>query len=610
MDKKNLTIGVALLLAAIASMYFNSPKPVPPSPDAAPAATAAGDPAAANPTAIAPAAATTPVATTAPSELKALPADRSGDEVSLLANGMVEVRLSNFGGAIKEVALRQFSETLGSTQRYVFNEVRTGPMLGLVDYPGLDQYAGYEIVVKSAKEVVYRAILDNRIEVTRRYFLPDGSEEGTDPYQLRHDTTLRNLTNETLPLPQLAVSLGTVKATSDDVYGQQLTSGYSNGKDQEFIEHSALQGGDFLAFFGIGSNAPTPVLTTPTAVNWASLSNQFFTSVLTPDQPGTGLVTRRVPLPLDPAQPGPQKFGLGAETRFDVAPLAPQGSVTLGMDFYVGPKEYRRLSDSNVFDQDQDSVLNFAPYFFNKIFFSEFFAPLLLTIMTWVHGWMEPLSPQWAWGWAIVITTLILKFVFLPLTLSASRSGKRMQKLQPEMQALREKYKDNPQKMQQATMELFKKHKVNPLGGCLPIFVTMPFFIAFFAMLHSAAELRFEAFLWAPDLTTTDTVARIFGLPLNILPLLMGATMIIQMRLTPTPTTDNAQMKIMKFMPWVFTLICYNFSCALALYSTVNGLFTIVQQLIVNRMKDDGDPAPTPAPAGGRKVKNVTPRKS
>ncbi len=603
MDKKNLTIGVALLLAAIASMYFNSPKPVPPPPDAAPAATAAGEPAGTTQTATAPASAASAIApTTMPSELKALPADRGGDEVSLLVNGIVEVSLSNYGGAIKEVALRQFSETLDSAQRYVFNQPRTGPMLALVDYPGLDQNAGYEIVSKSAKEVVYRAILDDRIEVTRRYYLPDGSEEGTDPYQLRHETTLRNLTDETLPLPQLALSLGMVKATSDNVYGQQLTSGYSDGKDQHFIEHTKLQGGGFLAFFGLGSREPTPVLPTPATIAWASLSNQFFTSILTPDQPGTGLVTRRIPLPLDPENPGPQHFGLGGETLFDLKPLAPRGSVTVGMNFYVGPKEYPRLSNANVFTADQDKVMNYGMF--------RFFAQILLTMMDWVHGWMEPISPQWSWGWAVIITTLILKIVFLPLTLAASRSGKRMQKIQPEMQALREKFKDNPQKMQQATMELFKKHKVNPMGGCLPILVTMPFFFGFFIMLRTAAELRFESFLWASDLAAPDTVAHVLGLPINIMPLLMGATMIFQMRLTPTPATDNAQMKIMKLMPWIFTLFCYNFSCALALYSTVNGAFTIVQQLIVNRMKDPADPAPTPAPAGGRKVKNVTPRKS
>ena len=165
-------------------------------------------------------------------------------------------------------------------------------------------------------------------------------------------------------------------------------------------------------------------------------------------------------------------------------------------------------------------------------------------------------------------------------------------------------------------MELFKKHKVNPLGGCIPILITMPFFFGFYTMLQSAAELRFEPFLWARDLSAADTVAHVFGLPINIMPLLMGATMIFQMRLTPQPSVDNAQAKMLKFMPWIFILFCYSFSCALALYSTINGLFTIGQQLIINRMKDAGDIAsPTgialedAAALAGKPMKNITPKK-
>jgi YidC/Oxa1 family membrane protein insertase len=183
-----------------------------------------------------------------------------------------------------------------------------------------------------------------------------------------------------------------------------------------------------------------------------------------------------------------------------------------------------------------------------------------------------------------------------------------MAKLQPLMQEIREKYKDNPQKQQQATMELFKAHKVNPLGGCIPILITFPLFIGFFAMLQGSAELRFQSFLWASDLAAPDTVARIWGIPINIMPLLMGATMFYQMQLTPTPSVDNAQAKMMKFMPVIFTLFCYSFSCALSLYSTINGLFTIIQQLIVNRTKEDEAVAVTTGP-GGKPIKNVTPRK-
>jgi YidC/Oxa1 family membrane protein insertase len=230
--------------------------------------------------------------------------------------------------------------------------------------------------------------------------------------------------------------------------------------------------------------------------------------------------------------------------------------------------------------------------------------------MTWLHGFTHN------WGIAIILTTLTLKTLFIPLTLAASKSAKRMAKLQPEMQVIREKYKDNPQKQQQATMELFKTHRVNPVGGCFPILVTIPFFMGFFSMLQSAAELRFQAFLWAPDLSSTDTVAVLFGvIPLRIMPLLMGATMVAQMHLTPTPSVDNTQMKMMKFMPYVFTFFCYNFSCALSLYSFVNGLFTIGQQLVINKIKDEPGPvgagtaAATTAASWKKPVKNITPKK-
>jgi YidC/Oxa1 family membrane protein insertase len=271
------------------------------------------------------------------------------------------------------------------------------------------------------------------------------------------------------------------------------------------------------------------------------------------------------------------------------------------MTYYAGPKEYHRLSNSDIFKADEAKVMQFGLF--------KWFSQILLLLMSWMHSWTGN------WGLAIILTTLSLKTIFLPFTLAASKSAKRMQKIQPELQVLREKYKDNPAKLQSETMVTFKKHRVNPVGGCLPILITIPFFMGFYSMLSSTAELRFAEFLWAHDLSAPDTIARVFDLPINIMPLLMGATMVFQMRLVPQPTVDNAQAKMFKFMPIIFMFFCYTFSCALSLYSTVNGLFTIGQQLIINRMKD---PIPASAGAsaamnaaalGGKSIKNVTPPK-
>lgn len=603
MDKKNLTIGVVLMLAAFASLYFSqklTPAPTAPANPPAQAPATTGTPAT-------PAAAPT-VNPQNTSVAATVVKDAAGTSLTLLANNHVEVRLSNFGGAIREVAFRKrdakdrliYPELRKGTEPFVFNQLHADPMLAFTDLPGLDRSVAFELVSRSATEAVYRTVFENRIEVIRRYSLPDPADPKSDPYQLRHETTFRNLTDQTIPLPRLALSLGTTAPISSHDYGMQLATGYSDGEDQHFVERTKLEGGGFLSWIGFGSRDPLPFIASAGPVKWASVSNQFFTAILTPDAPAAGLVTRRVVLPAFADEPGKPTYGITGATQFDVTALAPKAEAKLAMSLFVGPKEYRRLANADVFTANQDKVMNFGMF--------RFFSQLLLTIMTWVHGWMVDLSPTWAWGWAIVITTLILKIVFLWPTLAASKSAKRMAKIQPEMQAVREKYKDNPQKMQQATMELFKKHRVNPMGGCLPILITLPFFFGFFQMLQSTAELRYAPFLWSADLSAPDTVAHVFGFPINILPLLMGATMIIQMRLTPTPVTDNVQAKIFKFMPWIFTAFCYWFSGALALYSTVNGIFTIGQQLVVNRMKDDPLP-PVPAPAGGKPVKNVTPKK-
>jgi YidC/Oxa1 family membrane protein insertase len=486
---------------------------------------------------------------------------------------------------------------------YVFNQLNADPILAFSQdsFPGLDRRTRYEVVSKSSTEVVFRAVFENRIEVTRRYTIaPNDVAAGKgDPYQLRHETTFRNLTDSLAPLPRIALSLGTAAPVGPSDYGQHLNVGIYNGSKFNVVQRSDLQGGGFLANFGVGSKEPKAYVEASDTVVWASVKNQFFASIVTPDSPAIGTVIRRVELPPFPDTNTPD-IGVTGAVRFEVKPLPPKGTETLGMNVYVGPKENHRLEQLG---KDHERIMQFDYWFFNRIFFSRYISPFLLWLMNLCYGWVHN------YGVAIIVMTVILKTLFLPLTLAAARSSKRMAKIQPQMQVLREKYKDNPQKMNQATMELFKEHKVNPMGGCLPILITIPFFVGFFVMLQSASELRFAEFLWAKDLSAPDTIAHIWGLPINIMPILMGATMILQMRLAPTPTVDNSQAKMFKFMPYFFALVCYNFSCALALYSTVGNLFTIGQQLIINRMKDSGDPTEAVAAAGNRPMKNVTPSK-
>lgn len=594
MDKKNTTIGVLLLLAAFALIYFSprpTPPPLTPSPES-PATPASG-------------ATTTPTAGSAPSTapsatintaFAAINLESAEATVTTLSNEFIEARFTDSGGALREVALRKYPATLGSTSPYVFNELRADPLLAFVDLPGIDRNTRFELVRKTDTSVEYRTVVDNRLEVTRRYVLAPNKGETTDPYQIRYETTFRNLTDQTTAPMPVSLSLGTSAPSNANDDGLMLKTGFSNNGDQTFIPRSDLESSS--GFLGIGAHSSRPFIASGGPITWAAVKNKFFASILTGDEPARGMITRRVKLLPNLPDDSVNAYGVTGAAQFEVKGLEPRGEAKLAGNLYVGPKEYRRLANTNVFKGDQDKIMDFG--------FFKFFSQILLTLMTWIHGWTHN------WGIAIILTTLTLKTIFIPFTLAASKSAKRMAKLQPELQAIREKFKDNPQKQQVATMELFKSRKINPIGGCFPILLTIPFFMGFFTMLQSTAELRFSPFLWAPDLASTDTVAVLFGvLPLNIMPLLMGATMVFQMRLTPSPSVDNMQMKMMKIMPYIFTLFCYTFPAALSLYSFINGLFTIGQQLVINRMKDPEEPAPAakPAYAGGKVVKNVTPKK-
>ncbi len=528
-------------------------------------------------------------------DVAALNADHAGATTTTLENNFIQVRFSNFGGAISDVAMKKYPAAYGDPSPAVFNLHHVDPMLAFVDLPGLDRSARYELVSQTENEVVYRARLDDTLEVTRRYTIAPDAGPTTDPYQLRCETTFRNLSDKPTDPRTIGESLGTAEPVNALDWGRQLATMYYNGTDSATTLRSSLQASGGL--LGLGAHPAVPFVSASAPIVWATVKNQFFSAILTPDQPGIGLVTRRVKLLTLLPDTDPNAYGLTASAELALPAIPAHKTYTLGSDFYVGPNEYHRLANMDVFKDDQSRVMQFGR-------FTGWASKLMLLLMTGIHHWVPN------WGLAIILATLTLKIVCLPLTLMAARSARRMQKIQPLMAALKEKYKDNPQKQQSAMIELYKEHKVNPAGSCIPMLLPMPFFFGFFYMLMSAAELRLAPFLWVHDLSAPDTVGYILGYPIRILPLIFVATSIVQMQLTPQPTVDNSQAKIMKFMPLFLLLIYYRYSCALSLYSTVNALFTIGQQLVVNKQKDDGDPMNHPkAGKSGRAVKNVTPKR-
>lgn len=189
------------------------------------------------------------------------------------------------------------------------------------------------------------------------------------------------------------------------------------------------------------------------------------------------------------------------------------------------------------------------------------------------------------WGWSIVLVTVLIKLVFYRLSATSYKSMAGMRKLQPKLQALRERYGDDKAKISQGTMELYRQEKVNPLGGCLPIIIQIPVFIALYWVLLESVELRQAPFiLWITDLASSD--------PFHVLPVIMGATMLIQQKLNPAPP-DPMQAKVMMFLPILFTGLFWNFPAGLVLYWIVNNSLSILQQWYITRKYgDDKDNAP------------------
>ena len=180
------------------------------------------------------------------------------------------------------------------------------------------------------------------------------------------------------------------------------------------------------------------------------------------------------------------------------------------------------------------------------------------------------------WGWSIVILTLIIKLVFFPLSAASYKSMARMKEVQPRLMNLREQFKGDPQKLNRAMMDLYEQEKINPLGGCLPVVVQIPVFIALYWVLLSSVEMRNAPWtLWIKDLSVPD--------PYFILPIIMAVSMFVQTRLNPTPP-DPLQAKIMLWMPIIFSVMFFFFPAGLVLYWVVNNILSIAQQWQINQM--------------------------
>ncbi|HSI38754.1 MAG TPA: membrane protein insertase YidC [Methylotenera sp.] len=246
-------------------------------------------------------------------------------------------------------------------------------------------------------------------------------------------------------------------------------------------------------------------------------------------------------------------------TKSPLATIAPGASLTVPARLFSGPQAQKELKAA-------------APgleYTVDYGWLTVVASPLFW-LLSKIHGFVGN------WGVAIILLTILIKAAFFKLSATSYRSMAQMRELAPRLQAMKEKFGDDRQKMQMAMMELYKKEKINPMGGCLPILIQIPVFIALYWVLLGSVELRHAPFFgWIKDLSAID--------PYYILPILMGATMIIQTRLNPKPT-DPIQAKVMTWMPVIFSVFFFFFPAGLVLYWLVNNILSITQQWYINKM--------------------------
>ena len=340
----------------------------------------------------------------------------------------------------------------------------------------------------------------------------------------------------------------------------------------------------------------------PVDTEWVAVKNKYFAQILaTPEEGPASAFTihaRRLVSEAERAAPDDSRnwskmamlTEVAATMHFPATQLAPGSSLTRRLNYYVGPKKYASLKEIG-----KQEVMEFG--WSGGLFgwlgaLLRWLCPALLWLLNQIHRGIPN------YGVAIILLTILIRLVFWPVMKKSTDHMKKMQQMQPMLKELQAKHGKDQQKYIKAQQKLFKEHKVSPLGGCLPMFVQIPVFIGLFTVLRSATELHFADFLWISDLSEPENLligVIPFGKALNILPLLMTATMIWQQKLTPAAGDAQQQKMMATLMPVMMLFLFYNMASALVLYWTTSQSLGIVQLLLRNRAdkkdSEDGEPA-------------------
>ncbi len=539
------------------------------------------------------------------------PETRRPEQRIVLANEHVEVLLSSWGAGVQYVRLFDYRSKLDHDSEPMVLEFGEQPALTYGSAAGFSHRHDFSVVQQEDDLVYFKAETDQGLVMIRefemdpdnpyRFFVRDIFEHtGDEPLHIGdHDIRLGPFAPEAAATARTRMAGADLSLDALPSGGGQRVRHWTKKRflsQQQVLSdlfHPGGQKGRGCSPFGrqLPEQLPESVEERISHdTDWIAVKNKFFVQILAPRINAAGYrfsVTREVPDTEHPNQPRSWSSvalpnSISAALLLEAFELEPGETFEHHYSYYAGPKKLTALQPLG---NHQEEVMEFGRL--------RFFCRILLHSLNGLHRVIRN------YGIAVMLLTIIIRVLFWPITRKSTESMKRMQELQPEMKALRERYKDNPQKMQQETMALYKKHKVNPVAGCLPMLIQIPVFFALFTVLRSAVELRFADFLWIRDLSEPENLLAGF-VPLvgslNILPILMTVTMVWQQHLTPS-AGDPSQRKMMMFMPIIMLVFFYSMPSALVLYWTTNQGLMIVQLMLQRKRKEnDGQSPTTPTP--------------
>ncbi|MCK5803971.1 MAG: YidC/Oxa1 family insertase periplasmic-domain containing protein [Lentisphaeria bacterium] len=509
------------------------------------------------------------------------------------ASGLNLFELDGLRGGVVRATLEEYGEDVAPEGR------SPRVKLGRDEYPfaTLDPPTGWTQLGEGVHEPS-----DTRLTL-RRIFQNDGGEQvetveawkmsDTDDYRLAYSATFRNRGTTELSLQDWAVQVGCVPPSITPGHSTSRRAGGAEGVTVAFVNNGKPKTFGAKKILKMDAVKQSEIANRP--CEWIGVHSKYFLLwIAAVDTPFSGSTLETVTFPESSAAPAdtqknPPVKWYHAKAFLPKHALPADTSKTYTMDCYVGPKQFTRLG---MLERNVVSVMNMDLFMFFHASWMGLVTRFLLNALIWLRSIFDF---SWGYGVAIIVITLAVKGLFWPLSNYGTKSMRKMQKLQPQLKELRKKYKEDPQKLYRKQGELYKANNVSQLGGCLPMLIQIPVLFAMFNTFRCAIELRHAPFLWATDLSMPDTLP-FEAFPIRPFAIMMGATMLLQQKLTPSGT-DPQQQRMMMFMSAFFIFLFYGMPSGLTLYWTVSQVLTIVQTLIANKMDKSNDNQEVVVPA-------------